>query len=689
MTIEQVRLVDIVGKFVHPTFSNDSLNNIFRYFAEVLPLHQSEWVIVGTGESDTELEMMIFFKTDRAVRQFEELAKAVLGGVFISGMRIKKSNADNRDLLIQELFKIGYLKYAQENFLKSGQIAVKRFSRLIQVTTQTRMLNEEYNLIGRNELEKFRHALNQKEFLDAEDLLAKIGNSGRLSSVNMCFLEYQLWHVRGEFKKIWLDQRIVEVLRSRRPRVVTEFLLVSLWRQTLVELKSGDLAKIPTELISWMKELLKSVVCPSTPEGRLCLAVVTALSGVDVHPEWSSVGIPDEERKVLEGIIDTKSIPSALLESNQQLLLTNDLSDLKIEVDNLVALAEGFRDDGDARNLLKVLDFAEANMKFVEDVIKRLVRCVADELFPDFAVITLERLKNTGLDTSTWSRSLSSALQKVTGMSQVYLGGWVGLLEMNNLKLAENQKVIVESAASWPVFDFLNQTFDQSFSKWLEHSDPTIITDELLSTLLTRLSEEAVGENTVSMIESIREFGRGKEFQVNALSGETTLQEIIRVGESDKVEFKSSLRSPMQGEDVTKELRNSLEFACVKSCAAMLHNEEGGTLLIGVNDDGKVVGLDLDYQSSSNIGDRDGFERHFRQLLSGKISELGPSEVKISFESVAGLDVAIVSCRPAIAPRPVKDGAKEFFFVRNGNATIDLAPTMKKLLDFSKVRFGK
>ena len=259
---------------------------------------------------------------------------------------------------------------------------------------------------------------------------------------------------------------------------------------------------------------------------------------------------------------------------------------------------------------------------------------------------------------------------------------------MNNLKLAENQKVIVESAASWPVVDFLNQTFDQSFSKWLERSDPTIITDELLSTLLTRLSEEAVGEYTVSMIESIREFGRGKEFQVNALSGETTLQEMIRVGESDKVEFKSSLRSPMQGEEVTKELRNSLEFACVKSCAAMLHNEEGGTLLIGVNDDGNVVGLDSDYLSSSNIGDRDGFERHFRQLLSVKISELGPSELKISFESVGGLDVAIVFCRPAIAPRPVKDGAKEFFFVRNGNATIDLAPTMKKLLDFSKVRFG-
>ena len=689
MTSEHVRLLEAIGKFLRPTFSNDSLNTIFKYFAEVLPLHQSEWVIVGTGESDTELELMVFFKTDRAVRQFEELAAAVLGGVFLSGMRVKRSSADSRDLLIQEFFKLGYLKYAQENFLKSGEIAVKRFNRMVQVTTQNQMLNEDFDSIGRDELEKFRHALNQKEFPTAEYLLEKIENSGRLSSVNMCFLQYQLWHARGDFKEIWSDKRIVEVLRSRRPRVVTEFLLVSLWRQTLVELESGDLAKIPTELISWMKELLKSVVCPATPEGRLCLAVVTALSGVDVHPEWSSVGIPDEEQKLLDEIVETKSIPSVLLESNQQLILVNELSELIIEVDNLVALAEGFRDDGDARNLLKVLDFAEANNKFVEDVIKRLVRCVADEFFPDYAVITLERLKNAGLDTSTWSRSLGSALQKVTGMSQVYLGGWVGLLEMNNLKLAENQKVIVESAASWPIVDFLNQTFDQSFSKWLERSDPTIITDELLSTLLTRLSEETVGENTVSMIESIREFGRGKEFQVNALSGETTLQEMIRVGESEKVEFKSSLRSPMQGEEVTKELRNSLEFACVKSCAAMLHNEEGGTLLIGVNDDGNVVGLDLDYQSSSNIGGRDGFERHFRQLLSGKISDLGPNEIKISFESVTGLDVAIVFCRAAIAPRLVKDGAKEFFFVRNGNATIDLAPTMKKLLDFSKVRFGK
>ena len=152
----------------------------------------------------------------------------------------------------------------------------------------------------------------------------------------MCFLQYQLWHARGDFKEIWSDKRIVEVLRSRRPRVVTEFLLVSLWRQTLVELESGDLAKIPTELISWMKELLKSVVCPATPEGRLCLAVVTALSGMDVHPDWSSIGISDEERKILEEIVKTKSIPSALLESNQQLELVNDLSELNVLINFLV-----------------------------------------------------------------------------------------------------------------------------------------------------------------------------------------------------------------------------------------------------------------------------------------------------------------------------------------------------------------
>ena len=101
MTSEHVRLLEAIGKFLRPTFSNDSLNTIFKYFAEVLPLHQSEWVIVGTGESDTELELMVFFKTDRAVRQFEELAAAVLGGVFLSGMRVKRSSADSRDLLIQ------------------------------------------------------------------------------------------------------------------------------------------------------------------------------------------------------------------------------------------------------------------------------------------------------------------------------------------------------------------------------------------------------------------------------------------------------------------------------------------------------------------------------------------------------------------------------------------------------------
>ena len=69
-----------------------------------------------------------------------------------------------------------------------------------------------------------------------------------------------------------------------------------------------------------------------------------------------------------------------------------------------------------------------------------------------------------------------------------------------------------------------------------------------------------------------------------------------------------------------KLLRDTRACLIADGCNEIL-SLKGGTLLIGVDDAGKLVGLELDYESLRKK-DRDGFELHLRQLL---VSGLGES----------------------------------------------------------------
>ncbi len=75
-------------------------------------------------------------------------------------------------------------------------------------------------------------------------------------------------------------------------------------------------------------------------------------------------------------------------------------------------------------------------------------------------------------------------------------------------------------------------------------------------------------------------------------SEQQEIEALIKAGESATVEFKSSARWDMRQNKLNKEL----EQVIVKTVAGFL-NTEGGTLLIGVDDGGIIVGLQHDYQT--------------------------------------------------------------------------------------------
>ena len=149
------------------------------------------------------------------------------------------------------------------------------------------------------------------------------------------------------------------------------------------------------------------------------------------------------------------------------------------------------------------------------------------------------------------------------------------------------------------------------------------------------------------------------------------LTELLMLGESQTLEFKSTARWNVRAERADKKM----EHVIGKTVCGFL-NAEGGTLLIGVDDDAAVLGLENDYGTLGAKGNMDGYELFLRQYLDSLLSIQTAGIVRISFEQKGGHDVCIVSVaasgRPVFA-KPFEGGAQPSeFWVRIGNATKQL-----------------
>lgn len=164
-----------------------------------------------------------------------------------------------------------------------------------------------------------------------------------------------------------------------------------------------------------------------------------------------------------------------------------------------------------------------------------------------------------------------------------------------------------------------------------------------------------------------------------------SIDELISEGESRHVEFKSSLRWDYKQSRINK----NLEQVVLKTIAAF-NNSDGGTLLIGVNDDGETLGLENDYQSLR--GDTDSFERHLLNITDAAYgSAYSTSHIAITFPQVSDGEICMVEVSRGDSALYTtitdKNGLKaEKFFVRRGNASVELS-TYSEVNSYIKRRF--
>jgi hypothetical protein len=151
-----------------------------------------------------------------------------------------------------------------------------------------------------------------------------------------------------------------------------------------------------------------------------------------------------------------------------------------------------------------------------------------------------------------------------------------------------------------------------------------------------------------------------------------SLEDLIAEGESDELEFKSTLRWDVREGTINKKL----EEVIMKTVAAFA-NSHGGMLLIGVGDDGEVLGLEPDYHSLGGV-DRDKFELHLRNLLNQQFNAaFVTSKVVIKFHEVEEKEVCQIVAAPAKDPVILKVKDKngqitEKFYARSGNSSQEI-----------------
>ena len=140
---------------------------------------------------------------------------------------------------------------------------------------------------------------------------------------------------------------------------------------------------------------------------------------------------------------------------------------------------------------------------------------------------------------------------------------------------------------------------------------------------------------------------------------------LIKAGESERLEFKATVRWNLQKDQAGKEI----EVAWLKGVVGFL-NTTGGVLLIGVEDDGTIAGLDRD-----NFKNDDKCLRHIDSLISTHIGLEFSRFIHFSIIEIAGKKIVEIRCHASDIPAFLKKGEAEEFFIRTGPASRKLKPS--------------
>jgi len=112
-------------------------------------------------------------------------------------------------------------------------------------------------------------------------------------------------------------------------------------------------------------------------------------------------------------------------------------------------------------------------------------------------------------------------------------------------------------------------------------------------------------------------------------------------------------------------------------------------LIVGVNDEGEILGLERDYASLE--GTKDEFELHLRNLINQAFGKpFAASGLSVKFIPVSDKEICRIEISKSNRPiyLEINDNGKKIdkFYVRSGNSSQELG--IKEVTEYLKTRFG-
>ncbi|MBK5940121.1 hypothetical protein CCR96_12895 [Halochromatium roseum] len=165
------------------------------------------------------------------------------------------------------------------------------------------------------------------------------------------------------------------------------------------------------------------------------------------------------------------------------------------------------------------------------------------------------------------------------------------------------------------------------------------------------------------------------KLSIDPSQSDTELYDLIGRGESAHLEFKSTMRLNLRSGKNDK----AIELAWLKGVAAFL-NSEGGILLLGVADDGEVLGL-----AGDGFANDDKCLLHFKNLVNQHLGAEAMRHLRFRLFRLDDKQIGAIECEPAETPVYLRPGNGESFLIRTGPSNSELP--ISRALGYIESRF--
>jgi hypothetical protein len=220
----------------------------------------------------------------------------------------------------------------------------------------------------------------------------------------------------------------------------------------------------------------------------------------------------------------------------------------------------------------------------------------------------------------------------------------------------------------------LGQTFSADLYAYSMQTMTFVVLGALISSIIGYIYMRYHPQILKSIIIKMTE-KNPKLFQKSELLKEEII-ETIKKGENEKLEFKSTLRMNLH----TKEIDRKIEFSTLKTLVAFM-NSNPGTLLIGVENSGKIIGIEED-----KFENTDKYLLHLTNIIKTKIGKKFLSSVNFKLIEIEGKTVLKIECEKSKSPVFIRSPTdEEEFYIRVGPSSIQIKGS--ELVDYINKNF--